>query len=71
MSDQQQTATGGKLRITLVRSTIGRSGDQERTVRALGLRRLHHTVERPDQPSIRGMVRKVSHLITVEEVPAE
>ncbi|MDQ4098994.1 MAG: 50S ribosomal protein L30 [Chloroflexota bacterium] len=71
MSEQQQTATGGKLRITLVRSTIGRSGDQERTVRALGLRRLHHTVERPDQPSIRGMVRKVSHLITVEEVPAE
>ena len=71
MSDQQQTATGGKLRITLVRSTIGRSGDQERTVRALGLRRLHHTVERPDQPSIRGMLRKVSHLITVEEIPAE
>ncbi len=71
MSDQQQTAAGGKLRITLVRSTIGRPGDQERTVRALGLRRLHHTVERPDQPAIRGMVRKVSHLITVEEVPAE
>ena len=71
MSDQQQTAAGGRLRITLVRSTIGRPGDQERTVRALGLRRLHHTVERPDQPAIRGMVRKVSHLITVEEVPAE
>jgi len=70
MSDNQPAA-GGTLRITLVRSTIGRSADQERTVRSLGLRRLHHTVERPDHPSIRGMVRKVSHLIKVEEVPAQ
>ena len=70
MSDKQPI-TGNKLRITLVRSTIGRSDDQERTVRSLGLRRLHHTVERPDQPAIRGMVRKISHLVTVEEVPAE
>lgn len=67
MSDQQQNA-GGQLRITLVRSTIGRPGDQGRAVRSLGLRRLHHTVIRPDQPSIRGAVRKISHLVTVEEV---
>lgn len=59
---------GGKLRVTLVRSTIGRPGDQGRTVRSLGLRRLHHSVELPDQPSIRGMVAKVSHLVRVEEV---
>ena len=64
------TAESGRLRITLVRSTIGRPSDQERTVRALGLRRLHHTVERPDHPSVRGMVTKVRHLVTVEELPA-
>jgi large subunit ribosomal protein L30 len=58
------------LRITLVRSTIGRPEDQERTVRSLGLRRLHHTVERQDSPSIRGMVDKIRHLVVVEEVVA-
>ncbi len=57
------------LRITLVRSTIGRPKDQGLTVKALGLRRLHHTVERPDNPSIRGMVTKIRHLVRVEEVP--
>ena len=61
----------GTLRITLVRSTIGRPGDQGRTVASLGLRRLHATVERPDCPSIRGMVTKVRHLVRVEEIPAE
>ncbi|MGI8643251.1 MAG: 50S ribosomal protein L30 [Thermomicrobiales bacterium] len=61
-------AGAGKLRVTLVRSTIGRPGDQGRTVRSLGLRRLHHSVELPDHPSIRGMVAKVSHLVRVEEV---
>ena len=60
----------GVLRITLVRSTIGRPGDQERTVASLGLRKLNATVERPDNPSIRGMVTKIRHLVQVEEVPA-
>jgi large subunit ribosomal protein L30 len=60
----------GILRITLVRSTIGRPADQGRTVASLGLRRLHSTVERPDTPSIRGMVTKIRHLVKVEEVPA-
>jgi len=67
MSEQSNTGT---LRITLVRSTIGRPDTQERTVKALGLRRIRHTVERPDTPSIRGMVTKIRHLVTVEEVPA-
>jgi large subunit ribosomal protein L30 len=62
--------TTGTLRITLVRSTIGRPADQGRTVASLGLRRLHATVERPDNPSIRGMVTKIKHLVRVEEVPA-
>jgi large subunit ribosomal protein L30 len=64
---EQETGT---LRITLIRSTIGRPWDQERTVASLGLRRLHATVERPDNPSIRGMVTKIKHLVRVEEVPA-
>lgn len=67
MSEQ---SSGGTLRITLVRSTIGRPKDQGLTVRSLGLRRLHHTVERPNNPSIRGMVDKIRHLVSVEEVTA-
>jgi len=63
-----EKTNGGRLRITLVRSTIGRPNDQELTVRSLGLRRLHQTVERPDNPSIRGMVTKIRHLVRVEEV---
>jgi large subunit ribosomal protein L30 len=66
-----QPTTVGKLKITLVRSTIGRPWDQERTVRALGIRRMHQTVLRPDNPSIRGMVTKIRHLVEVEEVPSE
>ncbi|MDQ3045646.1 MAG: 50S ribosomal protein L30 [Chloroflexota bacterium] len=61
--------SSGTLRITLVRSTIGRPADQGRTVRSLGIRKIRHTVERPDNPSIRGMIRHVSHLVHVEEVP--
>lgn len=65
------TSNGAKLRITLVRSTIGRPKDQGATARSLGLRRLHHTVERNDDPAIRGMVYKIRHLVEVEEVPAD
>lgn len=56
-----------KLRITWVKSTIGRRFDQKRTVRALGLRRLGHTVVLGDSPSLRGMIKKVHHLVSVEE----
>ncbi len=70
MSDSQAPA-GAQLRITLIRSTIGRPSDQGRTVRSLGLRRMHHTVVRPDQLAIRGMVQKVSHLVKVEEIAGE
>ena len=66
MSEAQ--TTGGRLRITLVRSVIGRPGDQARTVESLGLRKVNQTVEREDTPSIRGMVTKISHLVKVEEV---
>lgn len=56
------------LKITLVRSPIGYSKRQKRTVEALGLRRLRQSVIQPDNPAIRGMVRKIIHLVTVEEV---
>jgi large subunit ribosomal protein L30 len=55
------------LRVTLVRSPIGYSKDQKRTVQALGLRRMHQTVEHKDNPAVRGMIRKVIHLVRVEE----
>lgn len=58
----------GRIRITLVRSAIGYESDQKRTVRALGLRRLHQTVEHDDNRSVRGMVHKVRHLVKVEAV---
>ena len=51
-----------KLQITLTRSVIGRPQDQRETVKALGLRKLHQTVEHQDNPAIRGMINKVAHL---------
>jgi large subunit ribosomal protein L30 len=55
------------LRITQVRSAIGVKPKQRGTLRALGLRHLHQTVEHPDRPEIRGMVAAVPHLVRVEE----
>lgn len=57
-----------KLKITQVRSTIRRIERQKRTIRALGLRRMHHTVVHDDSPQLRGMLRTVAHLVSVEEV---
>ena len=59
-----------KLRVTLVRSSIGYSMRQKRTVKALGLRKLNQVVELPDNPAVRGMINKVPHLIQVEVVEA-
>ena len=59
------------LKITQSRSLIGSSGRQRRTMKALGLRRLHHTVTHRDTPVIRGMVHSVSHLVKVEEITAQ
>lgn len=57
-----------QLRITLVKSAIGYSRRQKGTVRALGLRRMNHSVVQEDNPVIRGMINKVSHLVEVEEL---
>lgn len=60
--------TSKTLKITWVKSAIGYSVRQKKTVRALGLRRLGQTVEHNDTSVIRGMVDKVAHLVQVEEV---
>jgi large subunit ribosomal protein L30 len=62
-----EKATGGRLRVTLVRSPICCSKAQKKVVEGLGLRRLGHTVDVVDHPAMRGMVFKVRHLVTVEE----
>jgi len=63
-----ETATAGKtIKVTLVRSPIGYEQRQKDTVRALGLRRMHQTVEKPDTPDMRAMVESVRHLVKVTE----
>ena len=60
--------TAKTLKITQIRSGIGLARDQRRTVRALGIKRMHDTVMQADTPVIRGMIFKVKHLVKVEEV---
>ncbi len=57
-----------KLKVTYTKSAIGYNVKQKGTIRALGLRKLQQTVEHDDNPVIRGMVKKVEHLVEVEEV---
>jgi large subunit ribosomal protein L30 len=57
-----------KLKITLVKSTIGVLKDQQDTVKALGLKKTNSVVEQPDNACIRGMLFKVKHLVKVEEI---
>lgn len=57
-----------RLKVTQVRSAIGGTRDQRATLRTLGLRRINDTAVREDRPEVRGMIRAVTHLVTVEEV---
>ena len=57
-----------KLRVTQTKSTISHIARNRATVRALGLKRIGHTVEIPDNPATRGMVRQVRFLVSVEEI---
>jgi len=57
-----------RLKITQTRSGIGRKDNQRQTLRSLGLKRLHDVVVKEDRPEIRGMVKTVTHLVSVEEV---
>jgi large subunit ribosomal protein L30 len=56
-----------KLNVTLVKSAIGQKPKNRATLRSLGLRRMHQTVQHDDTPSVRGMLHKVQHLVQVEE----
>lgn len=56
----------GTLKITQIKSGIGYRQRTKDTLRALGFRKMHQTVEQPDNPAIRGMIDKVSHLVKVE-----
>ncbi|MEH0022797.1 MAG: 50S ribosomal protein L30 [Desulfobacter sp.] len=57
-----------KLKITQIKSTIGRPAKHGRIIRSLGIKRMHHTVEHENTPVIQGQINKVSHLVKVEEV---
>ena len=57
-----------QVKVTQVRSVIGRPEDQKDTVRRLGLRHMHDSVIKEDRPDIRGMIAKVRHLVAVEDV---
>jgi large subunit ribosomal protein L30 len=59
-----------KLKVTQVHSTIGRPRGQRETIKGLGLGKLHRTVTLDDTPSFRGMIKKVMHLVRVEEIDA-
>jgi large subunit ribosomal protein L30 len=57
-----------KLKVTQIKSLIGHPERQKQTIKALGLRRIRHSVVHRDTPQVRGMIEKVKHLIQVEEV---
>ena len=63
----KKAVSGKSLRVTLVKSPIGFPKDQKATVKALGLRRMHQTVEHKDTPALRGMLTKIIHLLKIEE----
>ena len=62
-----QGGSGKRLKVTLVKSTIGFNETQAKTVQGMGLRRINHSVELVDTPATRGMIHKVRHLVTVQE----
>ncbi|MEX0966462.1 MAG: 50S ribosomal protein L30 [Bacteroidia bacterium] len=56
-----------KIKVTQIKSIIDRPENQKKTIEALGLRRINHSVQHEDTPQIKGMIRKVLHLVKVEE----
>jgi large subunit ribosomal protein L30 len=62
----KKSADTKRVKVTLVKSTIGFDRRQAAVVQSMGLRRINHTVELADTPSMRGMIHKVRHLVTVE-----
>ena len=70
MAAERKRITGPTIKVTWVRSTIGHKAGAHGTIRALGLHRLHQTVEIADTPVNRGMLRRVAFLLDVNEPPA-
>jgi large subunit ribosomal protein L30 len=66
--DEKKGAPGRKLKVTLVRSVIGYPRRQHETVAGLGLRKINSQAVHQDRPEIRGMIRRISHLVKVEVV---
>lgn len=66
--DEGVNTVGKKLKVKMVRSVIARPEKQKKIIRGLGLKKLNGTVELLDTPEIRGMINKVSHLVSVEEI---
>ena len=67
MAKSTASRSGGTVKIKMIGSVIGCTEGQRATVRGLGLRKLHQVVERPDTPMVRGMIRKIPHLVAVVE----
>ncbi len=67
MANQRTDSKSGTVKVTLVKSPIGFKSNQRDVVRSMGLRRIRHTVELKDSPSVRGLIHKVRHLVEVEE----
>ena len=65
---EEKKVADKKLRITLVKSTIGAVPKNKKTAEALGLRKIGKTVEMPDNAAVRGMIQRVRHLVKVEEI---
>jgi len=59
--------SGEKVRVTQIRSAIGYRRDQRATLKGLGIRKMHQTVELANTPEVRGMINKITHLLKVED----
>ncbi len=67
MAKNTETNSGGKIKIQYYKSSIGYSKSQKQIVRSLGITKLNQTVERPDNPAMRGIVAKIPHLLRIVE----
>ena len=64
----RKKAPAKTLRVTQIKSTIGTPAGQKATVAALGLKRINHSIDKVDNPTVRGMIFKVKHLVKVEDI---
>ena len=67
MANQENTENGGTIKIQYYKSMIGYSGKQKQMVKSLGITKLNQTIERPDNPAMRGVVAKIPHLLRIVE----